>query len=179
MKRFLTLLLMLTLVVGVASVTSAEELSFKERAENTYSNLLKRVVLDVSKNDTLTTTKYNSIYVPVKDLFKSTGATITWDSKNKITSVQKQGTELILNFSGKEITAGKNQVVLPQEWVQLEKGVSGIHACVLAYIYESGADDTDQERLEWQEKLNFLNIEQTSGIAGVDRYMHVGVVFKD
>ena len=40
--------------------------------------------------------------------------------KKKITTIKNEGQELILNFSGKEITAGNNQVVLPQEWVHLK-----------------------------------------------------------
>ncbi|UOK63343.1 hypothetical protein MT997_00350 [Paenibacillus sp. OVF10] len=75
--------------------------------------------------------------------------------KEKITTIKNEGQELILNFSGKEITAGKNQVVLPQEWVQLKNGVSSIDAFVLVYIFEYAADDSDQERLDWEEKLNF------------------------
>lgn len=102
-----------------------------------------------------------------------------WDGKNKITKIKNRGQELILNFSGKEITASKNQVVLPEDWVQLNNGVSTINAFVLAYIFEEYADDSDQERVDWEEKLEFLDIKQTTGIPGVDRYMHVFVEFND
>lgn len=184
MKRLISLLLMLTLVVGAASVASAKDPSlndvpFKERAAYMYSASIKKSILNVSKSGELTTTTYNSIYIPVKDVFNASGATIMWDGKNKITKIINRGQELILNFSGKEITASKNQVVLPEDWVQLNKGVSTINAFVLAYTFEEYADDSDQERVDWEEKLEFLDIKQTTGIPGVDRYMHVFVEFND
>ncbi|MEK3918483.1 stalk domain-containing protein [Paenibacillus sp. FSL K6-2393] len=185
MKRFVSLLLMLTLVVCVGSVASAAldqslmDLPFKERAANVYNSSLKKVELSVIKEGKSTKTTYNSIYIPVKDVFKRSGATFEWDGKKKITTIKNEGQELILNFSGKEITAGKNQVVLPQEWVQLKNGVSSIDAFVLVYIFEYAADDSDQERLEWEEKLNFLEINETTGLPGLDKYMHVFVQFND
>ncbi|WKL04296.1 hypothetical protein Q0F98_14905 [Paenibacillus amylolyticus] len=99
--------------------------------------------------------------------------------KEKITTIKNQDQELILNFSGKKITAGNNQVVFPQEWVKLNKGVSSIDAFVLAYIFEVAADDSDQERLDWEEKLSFLDIKETTGLPGLDKYMHVFVEFND
>jgi len=184
MKRFFSLLLMLTFVISVASVASAKDQSlkdppFNERAASTYNSSLKKVELNITKDDELTTTTYNSIYIPVKDVFKPSGATIKWDGKKKVTTIKNQGQELILNFSGKNITAGKNQVVLPQEWVQLKNGVSSIDAFVLAYIFEVAADESDQERVDWEEKLKFLNIKEATGIPGLDKYMHVFVVFND
>lgn|GEM_PF-618984 len=184
MKRIISLLLMLSLVVSVSSVASALDqslldLPFKKRAANVYNPSLKKVLLDISKDNKLTTTQHNSIYVPMKDVFKQSGATFNWDGKKKITTVKNQGQELILNFSGKEITAGKNQVVLPREWVQLKNGVSSIDAFVLAYIFEVSADDSDQERVDWKEKLNFLDIKGTAGLPGLDKYMHVNVQFND
>ncbi|WP_145323431.1 stalk domain-containing protein [Paenibacillus xylanexedens] len=184
MKRFFSLLLMLTLVVGVASVASAKDQPlkdrpFKERAAYTYNPSLKKVELNITAHDKLTTTTYNSVYVPVKDIFKASGATIKWDGKKKITTIKNQDQELILNFSEKKVTAGKNQVVLPQEWVKLNKGVSSIDAFVIAYIFEVAADDSDQERLDWEEKLSFLDIKETTGLPGLDKYMHVFVEFNN
>lgn len=185
MKRIVSLLLMLTLIVGVGSVASAAldqsllDLPFKERAANVYKASLKKVELNITKNHKLTTTDYNSVYVPVKDVFKQSGATIQWDGKNKVTTIKNQGKELILNFSGKDIEVGKNQVSLPQDWVQLKNGVSSIDAFVLAYIFEVAADDSDQERINWEEKLKFLDIKGTTGLPGFDKYMHVFVEFND
>ena len=185
MKRFVSLLLMLTLVVCVGSVAYAAldqslmDLPFKERAANVYNSSLKKVELSVIKEGKSTKTTYNSIYIPVKDVFKRSGATFEWDGKKKITTIKNEGQELILNFSGKEITAGNNQVVLPQEWVQLKNGVSSMDAFVLAYIFELSTDDSDQERVDWKEKLNFLDIKGTTGFPGLDKYMHVFVQFND
>ncbi|PIH58601.1 stalk domain-containing protein [Paenibacillus sp. LK1] len=184
MKRLVSLLLMSTLVVGVVSVASAtdqplKDLPFKERAAYTYNPSLKKIELNITKDHKLTRTTYNSTYVPMKDVFKQSGATFNWDGKKKITTVKNQGQELILNFSGKEITAGKNQVVLPREWVQLKNGVSSIDAFVLAYIFEVAADESDQERVDWEEKLKFLDIKETTGLPGLDKYMHVFVEFND
>jgi hypothetical protein len=156
---------MLILVVSVSSVASALDqslldLHFKERAANVYNPSLKKVLLDISKDNKLTTTQHNSIYVPMKDVFKQSGATFNWDGKKKITTV-------------------KNQVVLPREWVQLKNGVSSIDAFVLAYIFEVSADDSDQVRVDWKEKLNFLDIKGTAGLPGLDKYMHVNVQFND
>ena len=182
MKRFLSLLLMLTLVVSVASVASAKDKTsvnqtFKERAANTYNPSLKKVELNITKSDKLTTTTYNAVYIPVKDIFKASGATIKWDKKKKITTITNEDHELILNFSGKPISAGKNQVVVPEDWVKLNKGVSCFDAFTLAYIFEVAADDSDQERLNWQEQLSFLNIKETTGLPGMDKYMHVFVEY--
>ncbi|MEK4055934.1 stalk domain-containing protein [Paenibacillus sp. FSL F4-0087] len=184
MKRLVSLLLMSTLVVGVVSVASAtdqplKDLPFKERAAYTYNPSLKKIELNITKDHKLTRTTYNSTYVPMKDVFKQSGATFNWDGKKKITTVKNQGQELILNFSGKEITAGKNQVVLPREWVQLKNGVSSIDAFVLAYIFEVAANESDQERVDWEEKLKFLDIKETTGLPGLDKYMHVFVEFND
>ncbi|SEK75915.1 MULTISPECIES: stalk domain-containing protein [unclassified Paenibacillus] len=184
MKRLVSLFLMSTLVVGVVSVASAtdqplKDLPFKERAAYTYNPSLKKIELNITKDHKLTRTTYNSTYVPMKDVFKQSGATFNWDGKKKITTVKNQGQELILNFSGKEITAGKNQVVLPREWVQLKNGVSSIDAFVLAYIFEVAADESDQERVDWEEKLKFLDIKETTGLPGLDKYMHVFVEFND
>ncbi|WP_433921722.1 stalk domain-containing protein [Paenibacillus taichungensis] len=184
MKRLVSLLLMLSLVVSVSSVASALDqslldLPFKERAANVYNPSLKKVLLNITKDHKLTTTTYNSIYVPVKDVFKASGATIKWDGKNKVTTIKNQGQELILNFSGKSIAVGKNQVALPQDWVQLKKGESSINAFVLAYIFEVAADESDQERVDWEEKLKFLDIKETTGLPGLDKYMHVFVEFND
>lgn len=185
MKRFFSLLLMLTLVIGVGSVASAAldqsllDLPFKERAASVYNSSLKKVELIVSKNGKSTKTNYNSTYIPVKDVFKVSGATFKWDGNKKITTVKNQGQELILNFSGKEVTAGKNQVVLPKDWVQLKNGVSNIDAFVLSYIFELSTDDSDQERVDWKEKLNFLDIKGTGGFPGLDKYMHVNLQFND
>ncbi|CAM3240702.1 hypothetical protein HP548_26470 [Paenibacillus taichungensis] len=184
MKRLVSLLLMSTLVVGVVSVASAtdqplKDLPFKERAAYTYNPSLKKIELNITKDHKLTRTTYNSTYVPMKDVFKQSGATFNWDGKKKITTVKNQGQELILNFSGKEITAGKNQVILPREWVQLKNGVSSIDAFVLAYIFEVAADESDQERVDWEEKLKFLDIKETTGLPGLDKYMHVFVEFND
>ncbi|WP_269054356.1 stalk domain-containing protein [Paenibacillus tundrae] len=175
---------MSTLVVGVVSVASAtdqplKDLPFKERAAYTYNPSLKKIELNITKDHKLTRTTYNSTYVPMKDVFKQSGATFNWDGKKKITTVKNQGQELILNFSGKEITAGKNQVVLPREWVQLKNGVSSIDAFVLAYIFEVAADESDQERVDWEENLKFLDIKETTGLPGLDKYMHVFVEFND
>ncbi|MCZ1264992.1 hypothetical protein EIH79_09490 [Paenibacillus tundrae] len=177
-------MLMSTLVVGVVSVASAtdqplKDLPFKERAAYTYNPSLKKIELNITKDHKLTRTTYNSTYVPMKDVFKQSGATFNWDGKKKITTVKNQGQELILNFSGKEITAGKNQVVLPREWVQLKNGVSSIDAFVLAYIFEVAADESDQERVDWEENLKFLDIKETTGLPGLDKYMHVFVEFND
>ncbi|KAG2865625.1 hypothetical protein PC115_g25518 [Phytophthora cactorum] len=184
MKRLISLLLMSSLVVGVVSVASAndqplKDLPFKERAAYTYNPSLKKIELNITKNHKLTTTTYNSIYVPVKDVFKASGATIKWDGKNKLTTIKNQEQELILNFSGKSIAVGKNQVALPQDWVQLINGVSSIDAFVLAYIFEVAADESDQERVDWEENLKFLDIKETTGLPGLDKYMHVFVEFND
>ncbi|UPK41435.1 stalk domain-containing protein [Paenibacillus pabuli] len=184
MKRAISLLLILTFVFSVTSIASAKDqstkdLTFEERAANMYSPLLKKSILNVTHDNKLTTTTYQSIYIPVKDIFKSTAAIITWDGKKKITTIKNQGQELILNFSGNTVFAEQSQVVLPQEWVQLKNGVSTINAFVLTYIFEHYADESDQERVEWEERLEFLDIKQTTGIAGVDRNMHVFVEFND
>lgn len=34
-----------------------------------------------------------------------------------------------------------------------------------------------QERLSWQEQLSFLNIKETTGLPGMDKYMHVFVEY--
>ncbi|MDR6724542.1 hypothetical protein J2W91_003010 [Paenibacillus amylolyticus] len=184
MKRFISLLLMLSFVVSIASVASAddqslEDLSFVERAAHMYNSSLKKSVLDVSKSGKLTTTEYNSIYIPVKDVFKSSGATIRWDGKNKITTIKKQEHEIILNFSTKTVIPRENQLVVPKEWLQLKNGASSINAFVLAYLFEVYADESDQERVEWEKQLEFLDIKQTTGIGGIDGYMHVFVEFND
>ncbi|UOK63344.1 hypothetical protein MT997_00355 [Paenibacillus sp. OVF10] len=89
MKRFVSLLLMLTLVVCVGSVASAAldqslmDLPFKERAANVYNSSLKKVELSVIKEGKSTKTTYNSIYIPVKDVLKRSGATFEWDGKKK------------------------------------------------------------------------------------------------
>ncbi|WP_090995591.1 hypothetical protein [Paenibacillus sp. OK003] len=56
---------------------------------------------------------------------------------------------------------------------------NSINAFVLTYIFEYYADESDHERVEWEERLEFLDIKQTTGIAGVDRNMHVFVEFND
>ncbi|MNN98752.1 hypothetical protein D3C81_2182180 [compost metagenome] len=43
----------------------------------------------------------------------------------------------------------------------------------------ASADDSDEERVEWEKQLEFLDIKQTTGIGGIDGYMHVFVEFND
>lgn len=184
MKRLISLLLMLCFVVSNAAIASAdiestEDLPFVERAAHMYNSSLQKSVLNVSKAGELTTTEYNSIYIPVKDAFKSSGAKIQWDGKKKITTIKNRGHELILNFSGKTLIPRENQLVVPKEWLQLKNGASSINAFVLAYLFEVYADDSDQERVEWEKHLEFLDIKQTTGIGGIDGYMHVFVEFND
>lgn len=96
-----------------------------------------------------------------------------------VNTIKNQGKELILNFSGKDIVVGKSHITLPQDWVQLKNGVSSIDAFVLAYIFEVAADDSDQERVNLEEKLKFLDIKGTTGLPGFDKYMYVFVEFND
>ncbi|WP_128100150.1 stalk domain-containing protein [Paenibacillus sp. DCT19] len=184
MKRFISLLLMLCLVGSVSSIASAnnqplEDLPLVERAAHMYNSSLKKSVLNVTKAGKLTTTEYNSIFIPVKDVFKSSGANIQWDGKNKITTIKNKEHELILNFSEKTVIPRKNQLIVPKEWLQLKNGASTMNAFVLAYLFEVYADESDQERVEWEKQLEFLDIKQTTGIGGIDGYMHVFVEFNE
>lgn len=179
MKKIFSVFLMSIMFLNIVSAASAKDSSLLDRAAHEYNSTLQKTQLNVTKNDKLTTTNYKSIYIPVKDVFKNSGTSIKWDNKKKITTLKKNGSELILNFSGKKISATKNQVLLPQEWIQLKKGVSSINAFVLAYIFDEYADDSDSERIKWMNQLEFLDIKKTSGIGGVDGAMHVFVEFQD
>lgn len=75
--------------------------------------------------------------------------------KEKITTIKNQGHELILNFSEKTVIPRENQLIVPKEWLQLKNGASAINAFVSAYLFEVYADDSDQERVEGRNNLNF------------------------
>ncbi|MGF7048157.1 hypothetical protein J2T13_002664 [Paenibacillus sp. DS2015] len=180
MKKTCALLLSICLMLGMSTVLSAKAAPLEKRAAQAYNSSLKKTELNVSANNKLTTTDYNSIYIPIKDIFKNHVDAVKWDNKKKIAIVKNQGSELILNFSGKELKATENQVILPKSWTKLSNGSAGINVFVLAYLFEIYADDSDKERLKWAEKLSFLDIKQTEGIGGAkDGVMHIFVVYND
>ena len=183
MKKGISLLLTISLlfILSANVLASTPNSAFAQKAKNIYNPLLKKTVLNVSQNDVGKEYHYNSIYIPVKDLFANHVQAITWDNVRKIILVKNQGSELVLNFSGKEFKVSNNQVVLPTEWIKLENGRAGINCFVLAYIFDRNADSLkDKEREAWKDKLSFLNIDWTDGLPGVnDGYMHVSVNYNN
>ncbi|MFD2114182.1 hypothetical protein ACFSTH_14925 [Paenibacillus yanchengensis] len=112
---------------------------------------------------------YNSSFISVKDIFGGRVDRILWDGSSKTVKIIKNGQEAVLNFSGKTIKPAANQIILPTNWARLEKGKAFISASVLCYIFENnvelfeilGGDTNDKERIEWLNKLAFLNISTT------------------
>ncbi|NGM84694.1 hypothetical protein G5B47_20030 [Paenibacillus sp. 7124] len=185
MKALTIPCLLLISMLTSASLTGASPAgkAFVATSKQHYSTATKSV-LNLSADDKLTTTTYNSIYIPIKDIFAKQVDSLTWDNTKKLATITNEGKQLLINLSGKSIAASDNQVILPSEWVRIVNGRVSLNAYVLAFIFDRYADrynDTEQvsaERAQWESKLSFLNIDWTDGLADKEHYIHVNVVFK-
>lgn len=164
-------------LVAASPVHAAD--SLRTRAEHAYDPVRTKVevtMLPSEKNDL-----YTDTYIPVRDIFASHADSVVWNNKMKTVLITKNGKSAILNFSGKRISADRNEIVLPSTWTKIDNGKTTINAYVFCYLFERYSEAyADAERDAWQNKLNFLGIEQTEGIPGVrDGIMHVYVTFNE
>ncbi|BBI32115.1 stalk domain-containing protein [Cohnella abietis] len=180
-KFFITISIFLLFLFTVNNVTFASNPkgdTLLDRAMNAYNPELKNTHLRVVQDKKVKEFKYKEQFIPVRDLFGPYVDSIKWDNKTKIAVVSNNSSELVLNFSGKNIVAKENQVVLPTEWIRVNKGRIEINAFVVAYLFDKYSDSYgDNERDQWEEELAFLDIKESEGIPGVrDGYLHVYIL---
>ncbi|WP_172254574.1 stalk domain-containing protein [Saccharibacillus deserti] len=185
MKKFVY---SLVLLVGLTAVTSSAFAadSLRTRADQAVGQGYDKVVLhvvggDIPANTSVKGTKYNSKFVPLRDVFGASADAIKWDNKRKIATVENDGKKLVLNFSDEDLYAKEGEVIVPRTWITMQNGNTMIDVYVIAYILNRYGDSfKDTEREQWNKRLDFLGIEYAESLQGIrnDR-MNIYVTLPD
>lgn len=163
-KPMLALLIAAIASTGFVSAGAEAATSLRTRAEAAYfagrtDVHLYRLGSAVTPEEARTGILYPSRYVPVKELFGGEVDDIRWNPAAKTVSVMQGGRSAVLNFSGRAIVPGEDQVVLPATWTRMEGGRAMIDIYTLAYVLDRyGEAFDDAEREAWNRKLSFLGI---------------------
>ncbi len=116
----------------------------------------------------------SSKWIPVRKVFEPLAAEIKWDHDSKAATISRNGTSTILHFAKEERPPQAQQIVMPREYIKLDKGTSYIDAAWLCYMFDPYNKEESKEKLKQQYQfLGIKAIESKPSVKDLTLHMFV------